>query len=269
MWNAILLAAALTPAQSPASVLTLTHVRTTHGELGGIRPDADYLPGDAVFLAFDIEGLVPQPDGKLEYTMGLEVVDGNGKPVVRPAPVRKADYIPFGGTRFPAWVFYALAPDQSAGRYTMKVTVTDLASKSAKSVEKSFTVKARDFGVVRVFASADDLGKLPAPTTAVLPQPIFVNCSVVGFARDPKRMNQPNVQMEMVPLDEQGRPTLQKPYTFTLDAGVAEGNPWVFFQFLLPTTRPGKFTIRLLATDKVANKTTTFDLPFTVVPPGN
>ena len=271
MWTTLPLAAALTlvPAQPPAGGLTLANVRTTYGELGGARPDAAYLPGDAVFLAFDIEGLVPQPDGKIEYSMGLEVVDGAGKTVVKPAPVRKADYVPFGGVKIPAWVFYALAPDQPAGTYTMRVTVADPAGKAARPVEKAFTVKGREFGVVRVYASADDLGKIPAPTTAVIPQPLFVNCSVVGFARDPQRMNQPNVEVQMVPLDDRGRPTLQKPYTFALDAGVAEANPWVYFQFLLPTTRPGKFTVRLTATDKVANKTATFDLPFAVVAPGN
>lgn len=270
MWTTLPLitALALTPAQL-AGGLVLTNVRTTYGELGGTRADTTYLPGDAVFLAFDIEGIAPQPDGKIEYTMGMEVMDATGKTVVKPSPIRKADYLPFGGARVPAWVFYALAPDQAAGTYTMRVTVTDLRTKTDRTAEKAFTVKAPEFGIVRVYASADDLGRIPAPTTAVMPQPVFVNCSLVGFARDPQRMNQPNVVVEMVPLDDRGRPTLPKPYSFALDAGLQEGNPWVFFQFLLPTTRQGKFTVRLTATDKTTNKTASFDLPFAVVAPAN
>ena len=49
---------ALGLATAPASALELTNPRNTYGELGGTRPEAALLPGDVLFVGFDIEGLL-------------------------------------------------------------------------------------------------------------------------------------------------------------------------------------------------------------------
>jgi hypothetical protein len=129
-------------------------------------------------------------------------------------------------------------------------------------------VLPKEFGIVAVYTSVDERGQIPAPTTGIVGQSVFVQFGVVGFARDPVK-KQPSVVFEMTPLDEGGRPTIQKPSTLPVDTGVDEKDPGFSVRFLLPMTRTGKFTVRLKATDKVSNKSYTYDLPISVVPSAN
>ena len=70
MMYALALAAALAPAQ--AGDLKLTNVRMTIGELGPHAP-RQFLPGDILFVGYDITGLSIEPDGLAKYTMSMEV----------------------------------------------------------------------------------------------------------------------------------------------------------------------------------------------------
>ena len=261
----MLSALALAPAQAG---LQLTNVRNTYGELGGTRAAGPFLPGDVLFVGFDIEGIAIDPAGRAKYTMAMEVVDQGGKSIFKQDPAEKSDFVPLGGTKLPARAFVTVGLEQAPGPYTLKVTVTDQATKASKVLERKFDVKPRDFGLVAVYTSVDPQGQFPAPTTGIIGQSVFVQFGVVGFARDPKT-KQPNVVIEMVPVDEQSKPTMQQPNVFTQDAGIEPKELGFSVRFLLPMTRAGKFTVKLKATDKVSNKTTTFDLPIAVVPPAN
>ena len=92
----------------------------------------------------------------------------------------------------------------------------------------------------------DERGQIPAPTTGIVGQSIFVQFSVIGFGRDPAK-KQPNMVFEMTPLDEGGKPTIQKPSSLPVDTGVDEKEPGFSVRFLVPMTRVGKFTVRLKA----------------------
>jgi hypothetical protein len=268
MWTPLPLVAALalTPAQTGS--LNLTNVRSTYGELGGTRADTPLLPGDVLFVGFDIEGISVDPEGRVVYTMAMDITDKAGKSIWKQEPAQKVDFVPLGGTKLPARAFITVGLDQPAGEYALKVTVTDQTNKATKAIEKKFNVLPKEFGLVAVYTSVDRDGQLPAPTTGIVGQSFFVQFGVVGFARDPGK-KQPSVSVEMMPLDEAGKPTLQKPNVFNLDAGVEEKDPGFSVRFLIPLTRTGKFTIRLKATDRVANKTYTYNLPIAVVPSAN
>jgi hypothetical protein len=278
MWTPLALAAALSlaPAHAPtqpprdpaAGGLSLTNVRNTFGELGGTRPEAAFLPGDVLFVAFDIDGIAIDPAGRTKYTMAMEVVDKDGKSIFKNDPAEKSDFAPLGGTKIPARAFVTVGLEQPPGQYTLKVTVTDLATKASKTLDRKFEVKPRDFGVVGVYTSADPQGQFPAPTTGVVSQSVWVQFGVVGFAREAKT-KQPNVTVEMVTVDEQGKPTVPQPNVYTQDAGIDPKEQGFTLRFLLPMTRTGKFTVRLKATDRVSGKTASFDLPVAVVPPAN
>jgi hypothetical protein len=62
---------------------------------------------------------------------------------------------------------------------------------------------------------------------------------------------------------------MQKPAVLPVSEGVDEKEPGFSIRFQLPLTRAGKYTIRLKATDKVTNKTSSFELPVAVVPSSN
>ena len=274
MWTPLTVVAALTLAQAPsASGLNLTNVRLTYGELGGTRPETKLLPGDLLFVGFDIDGITIGPDGTASYSMALDVTDAAGKVIFKQEPADKSDFVPLGGTKIPGRAYILAGYDQPPGAYTLRVTVTDKKGtdpkRASKTLEKKFEVADKGFGIVSVFTTVDERAGIPAPTTGVVGESVFVQFVVIGFARDKAKKQQPNVLVEMQTLDETGKPTLPKPVAYTMEGGVDEKDPGFTLRFLLPMTRVGKFTVQLTATDKVANKSATFKLPIAVVPSAN
>ncbi len=269
MLTPLLMATALALGQvpapaAPAGALTLSNVRNTYGELGGPRPLTPLLPGDVMFIGFDIENIATDAEGRVQYTMFMELLDGAGASKYKTDPANKSDFVPLGGNRIPGRAFTTVGLDQTPGDYLLRVTVTDLASKVTKSVEQKFTVAAKDFGIVAVYTSVDERGAIPTPTTGMVGQPIFIQLGIVGFGRGADK--KPNIEIEMVPLDEKGNPTVAKPSLLPIQGGVDDKDAAITVRYLLPLTRAGKFTIRLKATDKVTNKTHTFTLPITALP---
>lgn len=274
--TSLLVMSALVLAPQQSSPLKLTNLRTTFGELGGTRPEGKYLPGDVFYIGFDIEGLTLAPDGTTQYRMAMELLDAAGKSRFKQDPADKIDYVPLGGPRLPARAYIILDTNQEPGKYTLKLAVTDTATKAVQTLEKSFEVQPKDFGIVAVYPSIDESGRIPAPTTGVVGQSVFVQFSVVGFEREKgkeKDAGQPNVEVEMTPLDGSGKSTLGKPMIYKQNAEsqikLDAKDELINVRFLLPMTREGKYTVRLKATDHLTKKTATFDLPIVVVPSAN
>jgi len=121
-----------------------------------------------------------------------------------------------------------------------------------------------DFGIVAVFTSYDPRGAISAPTTGVVGQSIYIQFSVATFLRDPKT-KQPNIEFLFETLDEKGTTILGQPKKQIQDTGVEEKDAAFGMQFPLFMSRPGKFTARITATDKVANKKSVYELPITVL----
>jgi hypothetical protein len=277
--SALLLSALLMAPAQPGP-LKLTNVRSTYGELGGTRPEAKLLPGDVLYVAFDIEGITIAADGRAQYRMAMDVTDKNGKAMFKQDPADKIDDYPLGGTKVPARAYVLIGLDMEPGVYTLKLTVTDTASRQAESFEKKFEVLKKDFGIVDTYLSVDLQGQTQAPTTCIVGQPLFLQFNIVGFERDkdeakkdPKQGFQPNVSIEFSPVDETNRPTLGKPTQHlqnnTSQLKLEPADQIINLRFGLPMTRPGKFVAKLKATDLNANKTATFELPFVVIPPAN
>jgi hypothetical protein len=265
MWTSVALAAlVLAPAQ-PAGGLELKNVRLTVGELGPTRPNSKLLPGDLLFIGYDIEGLSVGADGVAKYTMAMEVHDAAGKPIFKQDPRELMDFVPLRGNRIPARAFVTIGLDQEAGAYSCKITVTDPARKASNTLTVKFEVLKRDFGVVAVYTTHDEQGAISAPTTGLVGQTIFVQFSVASFQRDSKT-KQPNVEFEFNVLDEKGQVTLGQPAKHAQNAGVPEDKGAFVMRFPLFMSRPGKFTFTIKATDKVNNKTATYELPVTILP---
>src|SRR6188508_273852 len=91
---AVAVLAGFGPSFAAGQGLALTNVRNTYGELGGTRPDSKFMPGDVVFVAFDIENITVGADGTCKYTMGMAVNDKNNKPTLKQDPAEREDYLP-------------------------------------------------------------------------------------------------------------------------------------------------------------------------------
>jgi hypothetical protein len=262
MWTTLTFIAALALAPADAGQLALTNVRSTYGILGAPRAEDKFLPGDMLVLCFDMEGVKVDDAGKVVYSIGMEVSDADGKVQFKQAPRQLEAITSLGGNTIPAFANIQIGLDQPPGRYSVKVTVTDVAAGATQELTRSYEVLPKGFGIVRVTTSSDPEGRVPASAFGV-GQSLWINFAAVGSKRDEK--GQPNLAVALRVLDDQGRPTLSRPFVGEINDKVPERALAVPLQFLLDLNRAGNFTIELKATDKSSNETASLSLPLTVV----
>jgi hypothetical protein len=248
----------------PAHALDIKNVRSTYGPYGGIRPDSKLLPGDLLWLAFDIEDLTMHADsGLVKYNINLEVMDSSNK-VIFKRPTSQQRYLSLGKGRVAERAQVILGAEQPAGKYSVKVTVTDFGSKDgqpagSKSFTKSFELLKPDFGLIHCH--------WPSVVSTIQGYEGF--CSLTGMARDAKKM--PNVEVRMRILDESGKPTLPKPFTVSIPKdtpaeAVEELKKDLFpLPFPILWNRPGRFTVEVEATDLISKKSAKVSFPIQVL----
>src|SRR5205823_4579287 len=138
--------------------------------------------------------------------------------------------------------------DTVPGDYTLKVTVKDKESKAEKTLSKAFKVVKPSFSFVqvRLTNTAGD----PTPAVGVPGQRVYVHYALVGFELDKNKL--PFVTFEMQILDEQGKPTLPKPFRGDIKDDLKGSQTPGLMPFRptpLEMNRPGKFTVVLKAKD--------------------
>jgi hypothetical protein len=270
MWATLALATALNLAPAQAGTLQLKNDRVTYGTLGQERKDSKLLGGDMFCVTFDIEGLKVRDDGRVQYSMGMDLINKDGKSQYKQEPQDLEMSNALGGGRVPAFANVNIGSETPVGEYTLKVAVKDLATGQSASLTRKFEVLARRFGFVQINMTYQVPARdvfLPAPPLAVPGQTFFVNLIVVGFDLDKARKDQPNVETTMRVLDEDGKPTLAKPYSGLTTEIPPQFKKAIPIQFILQLNRPGKFKIELQGVDKVSGKTAEQVLDLTVIEP--
>lgn len=277
MWTTLALMSALsgTPAQAPR--LELKNPRVTYGILGQERKDTNYLPGDMVVLAFDIEGLPVGADGLVQYSMSVTLYDHKKNQVVfKKEPQRMSVVNTLGGSRLPTFALTNIGTDTEPGKYTMTVEVADGTGKISKKLERQFVVTKPTFGIVRPGLVYNLMGDeqagartiVYAPPVAVPGQNLMLHFAVVSFALAGDKQ-QPKVKVEMKIVDEAtGKPVLEKPFKgeATNISDEAKQLKVIPFQLPIQVNRGGKFKIVVTATDENSNgKTVTQTLDLKVV----
>lgn len=262
MLATLAMTAALSFAPAQGGELALTNERMTYGYLGATRKgDSKLIPGDALFVSFDIENLKVGEAGLVQYSIGMKVTNEKGEQLFGREPQDQEAYNSLGGNRIPGFAATDIGTDTPPGQYTLTVTVKDRAAKTSKELTKKFEVVPPTFGLVRLSMSYDREGKVPAPPVAVPGQLMLVNCFSAGFMRDAKKAPHVTVKMRIL---EGGKPTLDKDVV-----GVVKEAPENFklipLSFFLYLNRTGKFTVELTATDELGKKTATQSFDVTVV----
>jgi len=261
MLTTLALTAVLTAA--PSQNLELKNVRTTYGVLGQERKDDKYMPGDVMYIAFDIEGLKVANDGRVLYAMGMELAKkGKAKPEFKRDPQDLEAFNNLGGSTLPAFALSVIGQDTQPGDYTLKITVKDRSSKAEKTLAKTFEVVKPTFSFVQVRLTT--VHGEPVPPLAVPGQRIYVHYALVGFDLGKDKL--PNVTFELVLLDSEGKPTLPRSFKGDIKDDL-KGSPGLmpFRPTPLELNRAGKFVIQLKAKDNVTGKTTEQKLDLTVV----
>lgn len=275
MWTTLALMSALnwTPAQ--AGQLQLKNDRVTYGVLGQARKDSNFLPGDRVVLAFDIEGLEVKK-GQVQYSMSMELTNAKGEQQYKRDPQVTMAVNTLGGSRLPAFALTEIGTDTKPGEYTMTVTVSDENSKpkAKQTLKHKFQVKPSQFGIVRAgfwtLTLNENGAGMPgqvAPPVAVPGQSLLLAFTVVGFELKDEKMD-PNVTMSMEVQDESGKVVPQtKPITGQAKSIKDEFKKLRVIPFQLPMqlNRSGNFKVVVTAEDKHSGKKATETLNLTVV----
>jgi hypothetical protein len=251
---------------APADV-KVENARLAYGPLGQERKDEKFLPGDALWLRFDIEGLVPDATGKVTYAMGLEVTQkGKTKPKFKKDLEDYEARLTLGGTTLPAYARTNIGLDDDPGDYTLKITIKDGSSKGKGkeiTIARSFEVAKSNLGFVMV--GLISIAGEPVPAIGMQGQVMFLSCSLVGFEIGKDKA--PHVSFEMQILDETGKPTVKELIKGDIKTEAKTPGAMIFQPMRVDLNRAGKFTIVLKATDVLAKKSTEQKLDLTVVKP--
>jgi hypothetical protein len=263
MWTTLALVSVLSLPTGQSGKLALTNVRSTYGVLGATKPDNKVLPGDSYVLSFDIDGVKVDETGKVLYSVGMEVLDSEGKVQFKQDPQDKEADASLGGSTLPAYAKINVGSEQPAGKYTLKVSVTDRATQQSTSISQEYEIQPKGFGLVQVNVSSDKEGKIPAPFLSA-GESAFVNFTAVGFGRN-TTTQQPDLAVSLRIFDEDGKPTLAKPFTGTVNKDIPAKASAIPLQFDVNLNRPGKFSVELVATDKVTGKQVKLQSPLNVM----
>lgn len=261
MWAALALTTVLNVA--PAQI-ELKNVRTTYGVLGQERKEDKLLPGDILVVAFDIDGLKVKEDGRVLYAMGMELIKkGKAKPEFKRDPQDLEAVNSLGGSTLPAFALSVIGVDTAPGEYTLKVTIRDRQVKdSDKVLEKNFEVLPTSFGFVRVHFT-NSTGD-PVPNIAFPGQRVYLHHTLVGFELGKDKL--PYVSFEMQVFDENGKPTIAKPFKGDIKTDVSKTpGQMTFVPATLELNRAGRFKVVLKATCNISKKTTEQSLDLVVL----
>lgn len=264
-----LLAGACATLGVPAALppLQIEHAVFTQGVLGPERPTADFYRQDEVCLHYVLTGVRTDAGGQFDLTLTYKLFDPSGALAWRNEATGKGGMLLGGGTLVGHLELPLDQPYLPPGEWTVEVVVTDNASKRSATLDRKFHYKPLDLAVVRPSFAADDEFKVPArPTLAIANVPLHFRGKVIGFALDEGTRGSANLDITIHYLDGEGH-DLGKPFEMHMHQKAPEPiSPLACCDFnaTLVPNRAGKFTIRVVAHDKVAKKTATLEVPLHV-----
>src|SRR4029079_6173962 len=105
--------------------LEIKNLRSTYGPLGAVREDAKIIPGDFIFMMYDIEGLkVDTKARKASFVTTVELLDKGGKVLFqRETPMELL--VTLGGNRVPGDLNVIIPSQQKPGNYKVRLKVED------------------------------------------------------------------------------------------------------------------------------------------------
>jgi hypothetical protein len=243
--------------QGRASALELKNVRSTYGPMGAVRDDAKILPGDFIFMMYDIEGLkVDAKARKASFVTVVELVDkGNKVLFQRETPMELL--VTLGGNRVPGDLNVIIPFQQKPGNYKIRLKVEDRNAKQTKTHEYPFEVVEPGFGTIAV----------TAPAIGVPGQQYVAQFALVNLKLDDKK--KPKAEIKLRVLDDKGEdlslPMVQLlPRDLPSEIDITQQNV-VPLPFPIYLNRPGRFVLAIDAEDKLGKRQIKLRIPLTVL----
>ncbi|MFT3880501.1 MAG: hypothetical protein QM703_12665 [Gemmatales bacterium] len=256
-----LLALLLLQAPAGESKLIVSKVRPTLVDLGPIRPDTSYLPGDVMHVTFDVAGFSLDAEGLYKYSAKLSVEDSAGKVIGSEdygnGPARLGA-LGNGKSRFSFQL--PIPVDQAPGNYKAKLVMGDANAKGTVTIEQGYKVLSPAFGFVRLQTGRGPFGRSPTPCTGNVGEALAFGFHLVGISKG--KNNNGNVDLTVEVQDSQGR-MLGKPQVSSFTN--LNANDPLPLTFEVPLDQAGQYKVVFKAVDKSNNRSATMTLPFTVI----
>ena len=240
-----------------AAALEIKNIRPCYAPFGATRYNLKLLPGDVLFITYDLDGLATDPkSGKTNYETTLELLDANDK-VLYKKPTTNEVVPQLGAGRMPGDLHVIMGAQQAPGKYSVKLTVHDKVGKEAKAFSYPFEVVPQTFGFVGV----------SAPAVGFPGQHYVTGFGLVNLATDAKKM--PKCEINIKILDDKGNAVAQSvlielPRDMPEGIDLGQAN-FVPLQYPIYLNRAGRFTIDIQAHDKFGNKKAELRYPVTVL----
>jgi len=256
-----LLALLLLQAPAGESKLTVTKIRPTLVDLGPVRPDANYMPGDVMHVTFDVAGFSLDADGLYKYSAKLSVEDSAGKVIGAEdygnGPARLG-VLGNGKSRFSFQL--PIPADQTPGNYKAKLVMGDANAKGTVTIEQAYKVVSPAFGFIRLQTGRGPFGRSPTPCSGNVGEALAFGFQLVGISKG--KDNNGNVELTVEVHDNLGK-TLGKPQVSSFTN--LNANEPLPLTFEIPLDQAGQFKVVFKAVDKSNSRSTTMTVPITVI----
>jgi hypothetical protein len=244
----VALLAVLVPTLTQA--VEIKNVRACYGPFGAERKEPKCLPGDLLFMMYDVDDLKKDKDGKVRYDTVLELLEysKDGKTKVIFDKKTPNEVVPLlGGTRMPGDLHVIMGANQAKGKYAVQLKVTDKVAEKGVLFRYEFDVVDPTFGFVRV----------AAPAIGWPGQHHVSGFSLVNLGLTAK--NEPNAELTIRILDDKNT-AVSTPVKMLLPRDMPEGVDLKLANFIplsypVYLNRPGEYTVEVVAVDNIGKKT--------------
>ncbi len=231
--------------------------------------------GDTNYFSFKVAGFRADAKQKIQLAYTVECFDSRGTPIVEPLHGKEEGTLsPQDEHWQPKINWSAVVPTYApSGTYLVKVHVEDQIAKADANHESSFKVRAENVApedklAVRNFVFSDTDGGASKPNNNYRPgSTLWASFKLVGFriTKDKEYW----VEHDLSVLDANGKVLFSNP-----NAAVEQHKQFYPPQVLTTSfnldlqagVKPGEYTIRLDARDRLGEQTATFETKFRVEP---
>jgi hypothetical protein len=256
----------LLTATTAQAKLEIHNIKAVHGLYGPERKNLESLPGDQVLFRFKVEGIKLDANGKIDTSVTVHLADADGKELLdNKSPIQGV--LALGGHSFLGTAVVNFGDTVPPGDYTLTVTVKDNLSEQTASFTRKLTCRPIEYAIVMPRLYYDAAGKAPAPAGGLVGQTLFFQSKLIGFDTSQGKIDN---EMKLEVLDAKGKPAMPKPITVNVtsdDAEKVKRATSLALNSNLALNRAGDFTLRVTVTDKIAKRTTKFEVPLKVTAP--
>jgi hypothetical protein len=254
------------PARAEESTkLELRNLQPVYDQLGPVRKDLTYVPGERVRVQYDLYGCALDQAGDTDIEISCRLIDAAGK-------VRNAFSYPYKGDNWQTSdaflresTYYALPDSLRPGKYTLEIGAEDHLSQQEASVQQAITVKPLQLTMVSPRFYYDEKRTSPAPLGGLINQSLYIDCDVVGEDRSHGKIA---LACSLDVLDGDGVSVLKAPHKFDFllegEKVPQERSQHFTYNGYLYLRQAGAYTMRIQAVDKVTGEVARLDLPLEV-----